>query len=52
VVELEETRQSLRDQVFGGLVAPQILVRIGWQEIGRSQLPRAPRRRVDDTLLP
>ena len=31
VIELDETRQSLRDQVFGGMVARQILVRIGWQ---------------------
>jgi len=52
VIELDETRQSLTDQVFGGLVAPQILVRIGWQEIGRSQLPRTPRRPVADVLLP
>lgn len=51
VIELDETRRSLRDQVFGGLVAPQILVRIGWQEIGRSQLPRTARRPLDDVLL-
>ena len=51
VIELDETREALRDQVFGNLIAPQILVRIGWQEIGRSQLPRTPRRSVDEVLL-
>lgn len=51
VVEIDETREALRDQVFGGMVVPQILVRIGWQEIGRSQLRRTPRRPVADVLL-
>ena len=29
---------------------PHLLVRIGWQAIGRSQLPRTPRRQVDEVL--
>lgn len=51
VIEVEETRQELRHGVFGGLVHPQILVRIGWQEIGRSHQPRTPRRPLEDLLL-
>lgn len=50
VVELDEARRTLRDQILGGLVAPQILVRIGWQEIGRSQLRGTPRRPLHDIL--
>lgn len=51
VIEVEETRLSLQHQVLGGLVHPQILVRIGWQQIGRTELPRTPRRPVDDVLM-
>jgi hypothetical protein len=50
LVEIDETREAMREQVLGGLVAPQILVRIGWQEIGRSQLPHTPRRPVAEVL--
>jgi hypothetical protein len=52
VVEVEETRRSLRFEVLGGAAYPQILMRMGWQEIGLSQRPRTPRRPVDDVLLP
>jgi hypothetical protein len=52
VIEVDETRQALRFGVLDGTVVPQILVRIGWQEIGISQRPRTPRRPVDDVLLP
>ena len=52
VIDVEETRQALRFEVLGGAVFPQLLVRIGWQEIGVSQRPRTPRRPVDDVLLP
>ncbi|MDN4175392.1 hypothetical protein QWY28_20670 [Nocardioides sp. SOB77] len=51
VVEVEETREALRHQVLDGSAHPQLVVRIGWQEIARSTLPRAPRRDVDDVLL-
>jgi hypothetical protein len=49
VVEVEETRLALRHELFGR--SPQILVRIGWQEISRRQLPRTPRRPVEDVLV-
>jgi hypothetical protein len=52
VVEVEETRRSLRAEVLGGAVHPQILVRMGWQELGRSGRQPTPRRPVDDVLLP
>jgi len=51
VIEVEETRSSLQHQLLGGLVHPQTLVRIGWQQIGRSELPRTPRRPLDDVLV-
>ncbi|MET1061008.1 MAG: hypothetical protein ABWX84_15510 [Nocardioides sp.] len=52
VVEVEETRRSLRHEVLGGAVHPQILVRMGWQELGQSRRQTTPRRPVDDVLLP
>ncbi|MDO9498180.1 MAG: hypothetical protein Q7J48_20920 [Nocardioides sp.] len=51
VIELPATRESLRHEVLGGLTRPQIITRIGWQEIGRSELPRTPRRPVDEVLI-
>jgi hypothetical protein len=50
VIDVEETRQALRQRVLGGLTQPLILVRIGWQSISRSQLPRTSRRPVGDVL--
>ncbi|WP_121251453.1 Acg family FMN-binding oxidoreductase [Nocardioides ferulae] len=50
VIEVEETRLALYHEVFRSMNAPQILVRIGWQAIGRSTLPRTPRRPVDSVL--
>jgi hypothetical protein len=52
VIEVAETRAELIHTVFAGLEAPQILVRIGWQQIGRSSLPRTPRRPLAEVLLP
>lgn len=49
-IEVESTRISLAHDVLGGLATPQILVRIGWQPIGRSQLVQTPRRPVEDVL--
>lgn len=52
VVEVEETRAELHQKVFGGMARPQILVRVGWQEISRAPLPPTPRRPLDEVLLP
>ncbi len=50
VVEVERTRGALRREVLGGLVVPHLVARVGWQAIGRSDLPASPRRPVDDIL--
>ena len=50
IVEVEETRQSLHQDVFDGLARPQILARIGWSEATRTPLDRSPRRPVDDVI--
>ncbi len=51
VVEVPETRHALHHDVFADLARPQLLVRIGWQEIARTTLPRTPRRPLDDVLV-
>ncbi len=51
VIEVAETRQALYDGVFAGMSHPQVLVRVGWQEIARATLPRTPRRPLDDVLV-
>lgn len=50
VIEVEETRQALFDQIFFAMARPQILVRIGWQEVGRTPMPLTPRRALDEVL--
>jgi nitroreductase len=50
VVEVPETREAFRAEVLGSLARPLLVLRIGWQEISRSQLPRTPRRPVDEVL--
>ena len=52
VVEVDETRAGLRHDVLGGTAYPLLLLRVGWQAIGRSHLVSTPRRPVDDVLLP
>jgi hypothetical protein len=52
VVEVAETRDALRHQVLGDLAVPMLLVRVGWQPIGRSQLEPSPRRSLDEVVLP
>ena len=50
VVEVQETREAFQLEVLGGLARLLIVVRVGWQPISRSQLPRTPRRPVDEVL--
>jgi len=52
VIEVPETRAALQYGVLGGLVAPMLLVRVGWQAISRNQLEPTPRRPADAVLLP
>lgn len=52
VIEVPETRESLHHDLLAGMAHPQILLRIGWQEIGRAPLTPTPRRPLSDVLLP
>ncbi len=49
-VETETGSPDLRRVVLDGGLEPHILVRIGWQAIGRSQTPRTPRRTLSEVL--
>jgi len=51
VIEVQETRDSLHHDIFAGLAHPQILLRIGWQEIARANLSPTPRRPMADVLI-
>jgi hypothetical protein len=51
VIEVDSTRERLQDEVFTYAGHPQILLRIGWQEVARPQLTRTPRRPLEDVLL-
>ncbi len=51
-IEVPETRKALHQEIFAGMARPQILLRIGWQEIGRASLSPTPRRPLSDVLLP
>jgi hypothetical protein len=46
VIEVDETRQALHQDVFEGMARPQILLRVGWLESPRTRLDRTPRRPV------
>ena len=48
VLEIEETRSVLRDEVLLGTLSPQLLVRIGWAP--PQPLPATPRLPVDATI--
>lgn len=50
VTEVDETREAFRNRVLHGQGHPLLLVRVGWQAIGRRTLPRTPRRPVDEVL--
>lgn len=52
VVEVDETRSALRHDLLHGLGHPALLIRVGWQAIGRSELVRTPRRSIDEVLPP
>ncbi len=51
VVEVPETRAALRGLVLSGMPHPQLLARLGWQEMTRAELPLTPRRAVEDVLV-
>ena len=49
-IEVTAVRAELRHVVVEDAFTPHLLVRIGWQAIGRSELPRTPRRPVAEVL--
>lgn len=51
-IEVEQARHDLHQTVLAGAFVPHLVVRIGWQAMGRSDLPRTPRRPVDEILVP
>jgi hypothetical protein len=52
VIEVVETRAALHQEIFAGMARPQILVRVGWQEISRAPLAPTPRRQLDVVVVP
>ena len=52
VISVDETRVAVRQQVLGGLLAPHLVLRLGWRGLSRSQLNRLARRVLEDTLDP
>jgi nitroreductase len=51
VIEVPETRRAVHRDVFAGMARPQLFLRVGWQEISRTTLPRTPRRPLEEVLL-
>jgi nitroreductase len=47
-LEIAETRESVRSDVFGDGDYPQMLLRVGWAPINSDPLPATPRRAVAD----
>ena len=50
VIEVESTRLALQHDLLGGLAAPHLLVRLGWQSLSRKQLEPTSRRPVGEVL--
>lgn len=47
-LEIAETREAVRAEVFGTSGYPQMLIRVGWMPIEAEPLPVAPRRPLSD----
>jgi nitroreductase len=47
-LEMAETREAVRSDVFGGSSYPQMLLRVGWAPINADPLPSTPRRELAD----
>jgi nitroreductase len=50
-IEVDETRRRLQLDVLGDLAFPQILLRVGWLPITRSELAPTPRRPLDEVRV-
>jgi nitroreductase len=49
-LEVAETRELVRADVFGNSFYPQMLVRVGWAPINADPLPSTPRRELADVV--
>ncbi|UQX10299.1 Acg family FMN-binding oxidoreductase [Candidatus Mycobacterium methanotrophicum] len=49
-LEITETRDAVRDDVFGISGFPQMLLRIGWAPVNADPLPATPRRPLEDVV--
>ncbi|WP_406815423.1 Acg family FMN-binding oxidoreductase [Mycobacterium sp. M23085] len=47
-LEVAETREAVRAEIFGGISYPQMLLRVGWAPINADPLPSTPRRELSD----
>ena len=50
-IEVVETRDALHHDILGDTARPQLLLRVGWQEIARTTHPRTPRRPLAAVLI-
>lgn len=49
-LEIAETREAIRSDVFGASGYPQMLLRVGWAPVNADPLPSTPRREVNDIV--
>jgi nitroreductase len=49
-LEVAETREAVRAEIFGDDEYPQMLLRVGWAPINADPLPPTPRRDLDDVV--
>ena len=49
-LEIAETRDEVRSEVFDDNEFPQMLLRVGWAPINADPLPSTPRRPLEDTI--
>jgi nitroreductase len=47
-LEMPETREAVRSDIFGDSSHPQMLLRVGWAPINADPLPATPRRELSD----
>ncbi|MEB3981576.1 nitroreductase family protein [Mycobacterium sp. 663a-19] len=49
-LEVAETREAVRSEIFGNGHYPQMLLRVGWAPINADPLPSTPRRELSDIV--
>lgn len=50
-LEVAETRDAIRNDVFGADEFPQMMLRIGWAPVNADPLPSTPRRPLDEVVM-